>query len=120
MSGPGSIRTHAGRTGAGEAAAHFECDIVVQRAGVRLLVHDPELGQEIKDHVRLDFQLAGQLIDADFAHTVTPRRHIFNVRVQSINLSYEASVGSGCSVFSIVTDSISGSGLVSGATEPSN
>ncbi len=54
-----------------ETAAHFECDIVVERAGVRLLFRDTQFRQKVQDHVRLDFKLASQLIDADFTHTLT-------------------------------------------------
>ena len=42
--------------------------IVFQRTGVGLLLLDPELGQQVKDYVGLDFKLPGQLIDANFTH----------------------------------------------------
>jgi len=48
--------------------------VVVERAGVRLLVGDAQLGQRLKNHVGFYFELAGQLIDANFTHTITFRR----------------------------------------------
>jgi len=65
-----------GRTAASatQAAAHFRGNVIVERARMRLLVHDTQLGQQLEDHVRLDLQLASELIDADFAHTMRPGR----------------------------------------------
>ena len=45
-------------------------DIIVQRAGMRLLFVETELGQNVQNHVRLHFQLARQLIDADLTHII--------------------------------------------------
>ena len=42
--------------------------LIFERAGMRFLLGDPELGQQIEDHVGLDFKLTSQLIDADFTH----------------------------------------------------
>jgi hypothetical protein len=69
-----SIAVGALSSAAGHTAAHFERDVIVQRAGVRFLFRYPELGKHVDDDTRLHLQLAGQLIDANFAHTVTPRR----------------------------------------------
>jgi hypothetical protein len=43
--------------------------VVFERARMGLLIGDAEGGQEVDDHARLHFQLTGQLIDANFAHT---------------------------------------------------
>jgi hypothetical protein len=37
---------------------------------MRFLVSYAELRQEIEDHVWLDLELASQLVDADFTHTM--------------------------------------------------
>jgi hypothetical protein len=58
---------------ASQAAAHFERDIVIERTRVSLLLSDTELRQEVQDHVRLDLQLARQLVNADFTHTIMSR-----------------------------------------------
>ena len=65
-----------GSTAAASAqpAAHLRRNVIVERARVRLLVHDAQLGQQLEDHVRLNLQLASQLVDADFAHTMRPGR----------------------------------------------
>jgi hypothetical protein len=56
-----------------DTPAHFERNIVVERTGMRLLVRHAELGQEIEDHVWLDLELASQLVDSDFTHTMMPQ-----------------------------------------------
>jgi len=68
---PGSISS--GAVLLGHTAAHFQRDIVVDRARMRFLVWYAEIAQQIDDYIRLDLKLAGQLIDADFTHTVTPQ-----------------------------------------------
>jgi hypothetical protein len=45
-------------------------DVVVKRAGMGLLVVDAEFGKDVEYNARLHFELACQLIDPDFAHTV--------------------------------------------------
>lgn len=47
--------------------------IIIERAGVRLLFTDPQLRQRFQNHAGLDFELTGQLIDANFTHTMTFR-----------------------------------------------
>ncbi len=42
--------------------AHLQSDVVVERAGVSLLVGDAQLRQRLKDYVGLYFELAGQLM----------------------------------------------------------
>jgi hypothetical protein len=56
----------------GDTPAHFERDIVVERARVGLFVRHAEVAQQIDDHIGLDLKLASQLVNADFTHTVMP------------------------------------------------
>jgi hypothetical protein len=58
---------------AGDALADLQSNVVVERAGVRLLVGDTQLRQRLKNYVGFYFELAGQLIDANFTHTMTFR-----------------------------------------------
>ncbi len=44
--------------------------VVVNRTGVRLLLGDAELGQQIQDLIRLDLEFASQLVDPSLLHTV--------------------------------------------------
>ncbi len=58
-------------------------DILVDRAGVGLLFRNAQLGQPVKDLVRFDFQLPGQLINANLVHrnnTVLRRRTLLALR----------------------------------------
>lgn len=57
----------------GHAFADLQSDVVVERAGVRFLVGNAQLRQRLENHVGLDFELAGQLIDTNFTHTITFR-----------------------------------------------
>jgi hypothetical protein len=61
-------------TGGPAAARHVtandESQVVVKRAGMGLLVVNAELGEKVEDYARLHFELACQLIDPNFAHTV--------------------------------------------------
>ncbi len=63
-------RRHIGRTLArvGEPAPHLQGDVVVERAGVGLLVVNPQFGQQIEDHVGLDLEFTSQLVDANLNH----------------------------------------------------
>ena len=45
-------------------ATDFGCDIFRDGAGVSLLLRYAEAGQKVNDRLGLDFQLAGQLVDA--------------------------------------------------------
>jgi hypothetical protein len=58
---------------AGQPAPERQRYFVIERAGVRFLVGDANLGQQLKNHVRFDFELACQLINTDFAHTIWSR-----------------------------------------------
>ena len=40
----------------------------VNRAGVRLLLSNTELGEHFEDHMRWNLELPRQLVDADFTH----------------------------------------------------
>jgi hypothetical protein len=53
-----------------EVAAHFQCDVVVDRAGVGFLFSNTQLRQEVEDAVRLHLELPGQLVNSDFRHTL--------------------------------------------------
>jgi len=44
-------------------------DIVVERTGMRLLLSNAQIGQQVYDHPGLDFQFPSKLIDSNFAHT---------------------------------------------------
>jgi hypothetical protein len=57
-----------------ETAAKLQRNLVVQRAGVGLLVRHSELGQQLQEDVRFYFELASQLIDANFTHRGRPSR----------------------------------------------
>jgi hypothetical protein len=59
-----------------DTAANFAHDIIVERTRVGLLVGYAEHGQEVENHVGLDLELASQLVDADFTHTMTPPARI--------------------------------------------
>src|SRR5271168_1464553 len=58
---------------AGHAIPDLQSHVVVERAGVRLLVGDTQFRQRLEDYVGFYFELAGQLIDANFTHTMTFR-----------------------------------------------
>ncbi len=60
-----------------ETAAELQRNFVVQRAGVCLLVRDSELRQQLQEDVRLYFELASQLIDANFTHRGRPSLNFF-------------------------------------------
>jgi hypothetical protein len=51
-------------------AADNECQVVVKGAGMGLLVVDAQLREKLNNNTRLHFELACQLVDANFAHTV--------------------------------------------------
>ena len=48
--------------------------VFVERAGMRLFFSNTQLSQRFENHVGFNFELAGQLIDANFAHTMTFRQ----------------------------------------------
>jgi hypothetical protein len=51
-------------------AANDQRLIVFEGTRMGLLIGDAEDGEEVDDHARLYFQLTGQLIDANFTHTL--------------------------------------------------
>jgi hypothetical protein len=59
---------------ANHAPADLQRYFIVKRAGVRLLVGNAQLRQRFENHVGLYFKLAGQLINANFTHTIAFRR----------------------------------------------
>jgi hypothetical protein len=61
-----------GVSASGHKPAHFQRDIVVERARMRFLICYAEFAELVEDDIRLDLELASQLIDSNFAHTVTP------------------------------------------------
>jgi hypothetical protein len=73
---------HFGRGGSAaiasrETAADFKGHVIVERTGMRFFVGDAQFRQKLKDNVGLDLELASELVDADFTHTVAPRRMNF-------------------------------------------
>jgi hypothetical protein len=60
-----------------QTAAKLQRNFVVQRAGVCLLVRDSELRQQLEEDVRLYFELASQLVDANFTHRGRPSANFF-------------------------------------------
>jgi hypothetical protein len=58
----------ANRTFRDKAAAQFECDVLVDRAGVRLFLLHAQDRQHVEDDARFYFKLPRQLIDPDFLH----------------------------------------------------
>jgi hypothetical protein len=61
----------------GETAAKLQRNLVVERTGVCLLVRDSKLRQQIQEDVRFYFELASQLIDANFTHRGRPSTNFF-------------------------------------------
>jgi len=57
------------RLAAGDALANLEGDGVVDRAGVRFLLGDAELGQHFEKSMGGNLELPGQLVNSDFAHS---------------------------------------------------
>ena len=51
-----------------ETATQFECNVLVNRAGVRLFLLHAQAGQHVEDDARFHFKLPRQLIDPDFLH----------------------------------------------------
>jgi len=61
------------RAFAGQSSRHspakLQGNVVVERTGMRLLIHDAQFRQQVQNHVRLDFKFSGQLVNANFTHT---------------------------------------------------
>ena len=60
-----------------ETAAELQRNLVFKRAGVGFLIRDSELRQQLEEDVRLYFELASQLIYANFTHTGRPGANFF-------------------------------------------
>jgi hypothetical protein len=59
-----------GLGGKTEVHAEFVRHILIDRAGMGLLLTDPKLGERFQNQVRLDLQLPSQLINSNFLHTL--------------------------------------------------
>ena len=80
-------------------------DRFIDRTGVGLLFCYTQLGEHIEDHVRFHLELACQLVNSNFDHTVCPAvqfRHR-GCQIKPCSLS-GASAPAGDSAMSIVTD----------------
>jgi hypothetical protein len=67
--GRGSVIDRRGRwSGALNTFPHEFGDWLVDGTGVSLLLGDAELRQHLKDAMRGDLELPGQLVDSNFAH----------------------------------------------------
>ena len=53
-----------------EVLTHFHCLIRLNGAGMRLLLNDADLRQEVEDFLALDFQFPCQIVDANLIHPV--------------------------------------------------
>src|SRR5579864_5411952 len=111
-----SFRRGAAAGLASDSLADLQSYVVIERAGVRLLVGDTQLRQRLEDYVGFDFELTGQLIDANFTHTMTFRasQHL-TARTDFHEISAspfsEPGAAAGTSVFSIVSDSFSAASI---------
>lgn len=95
-----------------QAALDLYRDRFIDRAGVGFLFRDAQLGEHVEDHVRFDLELACQLINSNFDHTVCPAvqfRHR-GCQIKPCSLS-GASAPTGDSAISIVTDCSSGASV---------
>lgn len=52
----------------GQPLPELQRNIVVKRAGMRLLIVDAQLWQHVDNDIRLDFQFACQLVNSNLAH----------------------------------------------------
>jgi hypothetical protein len=82
----------------GDATADGQHYVVVERAGVRFLVGNTQLRQDVKNDIRLDLQLSSQLIYSDLTHTMAPRnqphsRGIKTIRPAPLVTTYFSSAG---------------------------
>ena len=80
-------------------------DRFIDRAGVGFLFRDAQLRKHVEDHVGFHLELARQLVDSNFDHTVCPAvqfRHR-GCQIKPCSLS-RASAPAGASAISIVTD----------------
>jgi hypothetical protein len=80
-------------------------DRFIDRAGVGFLFSDAQPGEHVEDHVRFHLELARQLVNSNFDHTVCPAvqfRHR-GCQIKPCSLS-RAPAPAGASAMSIVTD----------------
>ncbi len=89
----------------GQPALDLYGDRFIDRAGVGFLFNDAQAGEHVEDHVRFHLELARQLVNSNFDHTVCPAvqfRHR-GCQIKPCSLS-RAPAPAGVSVMSIVTD----------------
>ena len=89
----------------------------IDRAGVGFLFGDAQLREHVEDHVRFHLELACQLVNSNFDHTVCPAvqfRHR-GCQIKPCSLS-RASAPAGDSAISIVTDCSCGASAVTAAS----
>ncbi len=89
----------------GQPALDLYGDRFIDRAGVGFLFSDAQPGEHVEDHVRFHLELARQLVNSNFDHTVCPAvqfRHR-GCQIKPCSLS-RAPAPAGASVMSIVTD----------------
>jgi len=58
----------ANRTLGNQTLPEFECDVLVDRAGVRLFLLHAQVRQHVENDARFHFKFPRQLIDPDFLH----------------------------------------------------
>ena len=71
-SGMGLRRTGLGGLATRQPGANLQNDIVVEGAGVGLLIMNTQFGQQIENHVRFYLEFARQLINANLTHNGMP------------------------------------------------
>jgi hypothetical protein len=89
----------------GQPALDLYGDRFIDRAGVGFLFSDAQPREHVEDHVRFHLELARQLVNSNFDHTVCPAvqfRHRGR-QIKPCSLS-RAPAPAGVSVLSIVTD----------------
>jgi hypothetical protein len=88
-----------------QPALDLDGDRFIDRTGVGFLFRDAQLGEHIEDHVRFHLELARQLVNSNFHHTVCPAVQFRHRGYQTIPCSlFKASAPAGGSAMSIVTD----------------
>ena len=58
----------AGSIGARQVTAQCECDVFIDRAGMRFFLLHAQFGQQIDNYARFHLKLPRQLVDSDFLH----------------------------------------------------
>lgn len=96
----GRIRCYArGHVFVSKISAHFDCNVIINRTGVGLLLLHPEFGQQVQDPAGLYFQLPRQFVNSNLTNeqnaraylnlaSVDKRRYRTSVPRRSIALSF--------------------------------